>query len=105
MRIKAFWEYASLLLGPFWRWWWAAITGVASLLSFLAVPQGGVTLSKLELSLWVLAGGVVVFLLLSVLTRSWGLFMAYRGDLIVSGIQPCKEYGGTHVFLLQGRFA
>lgn len=66
VRSPAFLSYCRLLFEPFFKWWWAAITGVASILSYLALPESGVVVSKLGVAASVLVGLFLVFLVLSV---------------------------------------
>ncbi len=98
-------NYLALILRPFWQAWWSVLTGVATLLSYLTIPNSGIQLSPLKVSLLVLAFFTLIFLVLAVITQSWRLYLARQADLQVIAIQKSDDHGGKHVFLLAGTIA
>lgn len=102
MRSPTFLSYCRLLFEPFFKWWWAAITGVASILSYLALPESGVAVSKLGVATGVLVGLFLLFLVLSVVWQGWLLYAARFAELRVAAINKCKDYGGEYVVVLRG---
>ena len=97
--------YLSLLLRPFWRWWWSAVTGIASIASYVLAPEAGVTVPRWGVAAAVLVGFSFFFLALSVLTQGWELFQGRQADLRVRGIPKCSDYGGEYIFLLEGHIS
>ena len=54
--------YIKWLLGPFWRWWWAVITGLLSIAAFFGTPDSGLELSKYAISMVIFIFLVILFL-------------------------------------------
>jgi hypothetical protein len=102
MMSTTFGSYVRLLLEPFFRWWWASITGVASILSFLATPSTGFSFSRLGMSLLALFVSVLLFLTLTVLCQGWELFQARSASLEIVSMQKCRDYGGEYLVLFKG---
>ncbi len=94
--------YLAFLFDPFFRWWWAAVTGVASIFSVLVTPRSGLVLSSATVAVAVFAGFAMAFLTLSTLVRGWDLYRNRYIDLRVAAIQKTKEYGGEYVASLCG---
>ena len=94
--------FFRLVFSSFFRWWWAAITGFASIASWLFVSRGGVLLTPLVLSILVLVGLTLLFLVFSTVYQGW---LIYKGSLTrvrIVGFQKCDSYDGEYVFLLEG---
>ena len=102
MQSPMFLNYCRLVFGPFFKWWWAAITGVASILSYLALPEVGLTIPRLWVALGVLGGMLLAFLTLSVVWQGWLLFEERFSDLRVTAINRCEDFGGHYVVILVG---
>jgi hypothetical protein len=98
-------RYIAFLFGPFFRAWWAVVTGVASILSFAIVSPSGLTLSRLTVSLSVLFVSALIFLTGSALVQGWQLFRGRFTDLTVVSVQKCRDYGGDYLILLTGSVA
>lgn len=64
-------RYLVAILDAFIKWWWAAITGVASILGWMMVPADGVALGRLAVSILVFFGLLLVFLVASVLVKAY----------------------------------
>ena len=95
-------KYLTFVLSPFFRWSWALITGVASLLSFVLTTYFEFKLTPplaLVLTLFIF---LLLFLALSVLTQGWDLFINRYTMLEVRNVQKSKDFGGDLVFILSG---
>lgn len=66
-------SYIVWLLGPFFRWWWAAVTGVIGLIAFAWTPAS-VEVSKPILLLILLLASALLFLSATVVTQGWKLY-------------------------------
>ena len=95
-------HFLRLMLGPFFRWWWAAVTGVASIASLFLVPAQGVTLSRFSIAASVLTVSALFFVTLSVLEQGWKLFQDRFIDLEVAAIQRVQEEDMEYIVLLRG---
>jgi hypothetical protein len=98
----SFSAYLAYLFRPFFRWWWAAVTGFASIFSVLVTPQSGLVLRSPSVAIVIFIGFTMAFLTLSALVQSWDLYRKRQTDLRVAAIQKTKEYGGEYVALLCG---
>lgn len=67
-------RYLANVFDGFVRSWWGLITGVASLLGWLAVPDKGIALGRAESSVLLLLAVVLVLLTASVLVKAYGWF-------------------------------
>jgi hypothetical protein len=94
--------YLTFLFRPFFRWWWAAVTGFASIFSVLVTPQSGIVVRSPGLAVFIFIGFTMVFLTLSILVQCWDLYLRRHTDLQVAAIQKSKEYGGEYVAALRG---
>ncbi len=96
-------NYIRLLLGPFFRWWWAAATGVIGLLAF-AVTAETVELSKPWMLAVVLLISVLLFIAMAVLVQGWGIYSKklWRFDVHSLHNDECADLGADWVFILQG---
>lgn len=70
--------FADLLFGSFFRWWWAVITGVASILG-LALISDSIRIGRGLLTVLILFGSALLFLCISMLHQGWSL---YRNRLV-----------------------
>jgi len=93
-------KYIAFLFGPFFRWWWALITGLATLLSYKLPPQTGWRLGPAGTLLITLLCFTLLFLALSVGYQGLQLFRAHYGELILRGIQKSRDLGGDWVFII-----
>lgn len=94
--------YVGFLFQPFFRWWWAAVTGFASIFGVLVTPQSGVVLRAPTLVIIIFVGFTMAFLTLSTLFQGWDLYRKRYTDLRVAAIQKTKDYGGEYVTALRG---
>jgi hypothetical protein len=94
--------YLAFLFQPFFRWWWAAVTGFASIFSVLVTPHSGLVISPSVVAIVIFCVLTMAFLTLSTLVQGWGLYRKRYPDLRVSDVQRTKEYGGEYVTALCG---
>jgi hypothetical protein len=66
-------NYLSWLTAPFFRWWWAAVTGAASLIAFAWTPQT-VSISKPFMLAILLVVSTLLFFALTVTLQGWRLY-------------------------------
>jgi hypothetical protein len=90
------------LLDPFFRWWWALITGTASFLAFVWTPPNGLNIGRTCILLLIFTIFSLLFLVLSVLVQGFQLFRERYKDLEVVAIQKATESGSDLIFLLRG---
>lgn len=98
----AFIEYLGFLFQPFFRWWWAAVTGFASIFGVLVTPQSGFALKPPVVASLTFCSMTMAFLTLSTLTQGWKLYRKRFAELRVSTLQKTRDYGGDYVAMLCG---
>jgi hypothetical protein len=109
---SSFGAFLSLMFQPFFKWWWAVVTGAASILAFVWTPPAGLTISKAGMLLLVLIGFTMLFLVLSMVVQGWLLFQNRHQRLELVALRQVRDFGpaddrprdlGTDwVFLLRG---
>ena len=97
-------EYLGWLFQPFFRWWWAAVSGTASIVALWWTPQSGVTLSNVTAAITVLIISMLVFLTLSVLIQGCSLYRGRNRSLEVVSIRrdKDKDFNADLVFVIRG---
>ena len=95
-------EYLGWLFRPFFRWWWAAVSGTASIGALLGIPESGVTLSGQTAAVSVLVAFGLAFLSLSVLVQGWSVFQDRVRRLEVLSIRKDRDFNGGWIYLLSG---
>jgi hypothetical protein len=93
-------SYLGFLLRPFFRWWWAVVTGLASLLSLLKTPTDGWTVTPVGAFLLTFGASTLLFLVLSVCVQGWQLFTERWSQITVATIQRTKDLAGDWAFVL-----
>ena len=68
-------RYLATVLDGFVRSWWGLVTGIASLLGWLAIPTAGIELGRVGASVLLVAATVLVLLTVSVLLKAYGWFV------------------------------
>lgn len=79
-----------------------AITGVASIASWLLIPPTGIPLTPLMSGLLIFFGSALLFLTLTTVYQGWMIFQKNFEDLRVAGFLKNDCYGGEYIFLLHG---
>lgn len=95
-------SYLRFLFSPFFRYWWAALTGCASILAIYITPSQGITVSGAAAMTTTFIGLTLIFLTLSVLSQGWQLYMSRLEELRVSSFERNREVQEGWVFVLDG---
>lgn len=93
--------FIRLIFSSFFRWWWAVITGFASIASWLFVSREGILLTPLMFSLLILLGLSLLFLVLSTVYQGWLIYQKHFTSPRIVGFPKGDFYGSDHVFLLE----
>ncbi len=80
---QTFIHYIGWLLGPFFRWWWAAITGIVGLIAFSWTPSS-VEISKPIILLLLLLLSATLFLTATVAAQGWKLYSEKSSFRVIS---------------------
>lgn len=96
-------QYIAWLSRPFFRWWWAVITGVVTLVAFAWTPQE-VTVPRVGLLLAVVVVSGLLFLTLTVLVQGWRLHLDRMRPFEVVSLQKDRnrDLGSEWVIVLRG---
>lgn len=93
-------RYLEFIVGPFFRWWWALITGLATLLSYKLTPQVGWHVGAVGVLILTLLCSTLLFLATSVVYQGWHLFRGRYAELVLCSIQRSRDLGSDWVFVL-----
>jgi len=95
--------YLAWVSQPFFRWWWAAITGVATLIAFAWAPQS-LTVPQAGVVVVVVAGFGLLFLALAVMVQGWRLYSDRARPFAVVTLQKDsnRDLGSDWVLVLRG---
>lgn len=94
--------YLRYLLAPFFRNWWAVLTGCASLLAMYVTPAPGVILSGPFVMTTTFVVLTLVFLTLSAITQGWALYAGQLRGLRVASFERNRDVSSGWVFVLAG---
>ncbi len=94
-------SYLKFLFDPFFKWWWAAITGLASILGLLITPKTGVTLSQPAVFALTFCSMGMLFLVVTTVSRGWELYKYRFPEMTVVAMQKSKEFGGEFVVVIR----
>ena len=100
--MPTFGSYLRYLTAPFFRAWWAAITGVASVLSIYLAHTWSIALTAplaVTLTFVILT---LVFLVLSVVAQGWHLFVARDAGLRVTSFDRSRDVAEGWILVLEG---
>jgi hypothetical protein len=100
---SASWSFIRLIFGSFFRWWWVAITGAASIVGGSFLPASGISLSPPILGLLIFLGSALLFLTVTTVYQGWIIYQRNFKSLCVSAILSNDCYGGEHVVKLNGQ--
>lgn len=99
---RSFWAYIGWLFGPFFRWWWAVATGLASVLAFVWTPPAGVQLGRSTILIFAFGGLTLLFLTLAAIVQAWRLFAERYRAFEVVAILKSEEFASGWAFVLRG---
>lgn len=96
-----------LIFSSFFRRLWVTLPVIASIASLLLVPREGILLTYHMFGILVLMGSTLLVLTLSTGYQGWLIYQKHFTQkhftrLRMVGFQKCDDYGGDHVFLLEG---
>ena len=95
-------SYLSWLTAPFFRWWWAAVTGVISLIAFVWTPKT-VSISKPILLAILLLASTLLFLALTVTLQGWRLYASRTRFEILNFLRDKnKDLGSEWIMIFKG---
>lgn len=94
--------YTLWLLGPFFRWWWAGLTGVVSIFGFVWTPDSGLSLSPAAVLILIFFYFLILFFGLSSLTQGWQLYFQQQKPLRVLTVQKNLEGDSDLLFVIDG---
>jgi hypothetical protein len=100
--VPTFGSYLRYVTAPFFRAWWAVITGLASVLSLYIAHTWQITLTApfaTTLTFIVLTMG---FLVISVVARGWDLFVAARTGLKVTSFERSRDVEEGWILVIEG---
>jgi hypothetical protein len=95
-------KYIGWIFQSFFRWWWAAITGAASIIALFVTPESGLKFSNIGVSIIILVFLTFTFLMVSVLVQGWSLFCDRNRQLEVVSIRRSKDLGSDWIFVING---
>jgi hypothetical protein len=91
MSMPTFGSYVRYLSAPFFRAWWAAVTGLASILSLYIASRSEITLSAPVAFTLTFVVFTMVFLVLSVVAQGWALFQRQATSFTVTQFDRSRE--------------
>ena len=94
--------FLGIMFGPFFRWWWATITGVATIAGWFLFPASGFGLSRIWICFLILLFFTLLFLTISAMYQGYKLFRNSCSRLTLDSIQRCDDFSGDHLFLFKG---
>ena len=97
-----FGSFLQFLFSPFFRNWWAALTGCASIFAMYITPSSGITLSGGAMMTATFVGLTLVFIALSVVGQGWQLYTRRLDYLQVKSFERNRDMPGGWVFVLVG---
>lgn len=95
-------SYLRFIFSPFFRNWWAVLTGCASILAIYITPSQGVTLTGAMMMTMTFVILTMVFITLSVFSQGWQLYMGRLEGLRVSSFERNRDVQEGWVFILDG---
>jgi hypothetical protein len=100
--------FLRLIFSSFFRWWWAATTGFASIAGFLAAltrPEEGILLPPLVSGALALFGSALLFLTISTVYQSWLIYQKHFTRLQVVGFSRHGDNYPDSFFILESHIS
>lgn len=94
-------DYLAFLFRPFFRAWWAALTGFASVLALFLARDTSINVGGATVSIVVLVAFTASFVLVSVVAQSWALFQNSAASLQVRSFDKSKELAEGWVLVIE----
>jgi hypothetical protein len=92
-------SFLGALFGSFFRWWWAVLTGFASILSWVYTPDT-LTLTRGQVASITLIGFFLLFFAVSTIYQGWKIFKRRTSVSTVVAFRQSENYEGEGVFLI-----
>ena len=97
-----FCTYLNLIFNSFFRWWWAVITGIASIGSWVYAPESGILVTPMFFGIYILIISITSFLSVSVIYQGWKIYKKKHNSIKIVGFRKCDAYDSEFVFVLEG---
>jgi len=94
--------FLHFLFSPFFRYWWAALTGCASIFAMYITPSSGIVLSGAAMMTATFVGLTLFFITISVFGQGWQLYMERLGMVYVSSFERNRDVPEGWVFVIVG---
>ena len=94
--------FFKLLFAPFFRWWWAVLTGVMSILSFYGVSNSGLVVPKGWVGFIVFVSLTLLFAAVSAIYQSWNLFKHRDSNIVVDSFYKVEDQDHAYSVILSG---
>ena len=96
--------YLGWIFRVFFRWWWAVLTGTASIVPLFWIPQSGIILSNITVTATIFVVLTLAFLTVSVLVQAWSLYWDRNRQPEVVSISRSrsKDLGSDWIFVIDG---
>ena len=98
----SFSKYMGWIFAPFFRWWWAGLTGTASLLGFYWTPELGLNLTRAEVCSFIFVFLLFAFLMMSSIMQGWRLYFRQQSRLQVVTVRKAPEFDADLLFVIDG---
>jgi hypothetical protein len=102
MANPTFGGFLAYLTKPFFRTWWAVITGFASILALYITRDSHFTIGGASIASLILVGSILLFLVLSVTSQGWKLFTAQSTGLHVVSFEKSREVPEGWLLIIGG---
>jgi hypothetical protein len=99
------WTYLKDLTSVFFKWWWAVITGIASLLPFFGFPGPNIAVSNIAASIVILLTFLLLFLTLSVVVQGYKWYTSANSEPTVESCIPAQSSSDREVFRIRSTTA
>lgn len=96
-------DYLAYLLRPFFRAWWAAITGFASVLALFLARDSAVVVRAPTIAIVVLVLFGLMFVILATVTQGWFLYRSQLRSMRVTSFDKSREMAGGWVIVVEAQ--
>lgn len=98
----SFARFLRQLFGAFFKWWWAAITGVASILSWLGAPETRLTIPRPFVAIIIFLVLALIFFATTSIAQSYRWFIQSEVHPTIVRVVPGKANEQT-IFVINAR--
>ena len=99
----SFGDYLAYLLRPFFRAWWAAITGFASVLALFLARESTIAVGGPGIAIAVLLLFSLSFVILAAVSQGWVLYKSQAQTMRVISFEKTKEVAGGWVLIVEAQ--